>query len=582
MRAILSTLFMVLSVGWSGVVFAQNAGWSPNIHIAADKDWCFGTGSTLHVGDFNGGGRDDLLCLNSVSGRRGIDFATINHDGFYGTNWDSLNQAEADQDWCFGAGHTLYVGDFDGNGRDDLLCHNSITGARRIDFADTGRNGFYGSNWFSGNHAEADKDWCFGAGRTLHVGDFDGNERDDLLCHNSRSGRVRIDHANRAGHFFGTNASSVESEWCRNPLDRLYVGNFDADNRADLLCHNQTQGWRSLRYANSRGDFLSVCSDSSTQGDGTLRPIGVHFVVLSDPNHPTVANRATRMPTATTTHTHPLNGSVINQAADPTAYFRAEVDLINAYIYDTDGNNVCDETDCMQFEYSSHTFYDEASNSSCEALLNLADPDEEKWASDCDDGLEGTDTCGEGVIARETWDHAFRQAINDCTTKDTRIWKPGVINIYIVDRCEWDHTLGEINNNSCRAGMSHGRGDKFYVMADYIRLLRGPSTGDRGNARGVEQHELGHVFGIHHVFDGWVTDTNPMHKEPWKDGSSADYCNNPAPNCGATAPGVLPDREEGFSTSTEPYEGPNKCSNVNQLEKMVRSARAMQAQWSCN
>jgi hypothetical protein len=305
--------------------------------------------------------------------------------------------------------------------------------------------------------------------------------------------------------------------------------------------------------------------------------------VLSNPNHPDVPNRATRIPTATTTHTHPLDGSAIDQAVDPTAYFRAEVDLINEYIYDTNGNNVCDGTDCMQFEYSSHTFYDEASNSSCEALLNLADPDEKEWASNCNQ-IGGTNPCGEGELARETWDDVFIQAVGNCTNKDTRIWKPGVINIYIVDRCEWDYntTPKGINNTSCLERMSHGRSDKFYVMADYIRLLRGPSTGDRGDARGVEQHELGHVFGIFHVFDGCVTDTNPMHKEPMQCGCSAGYCGNPAPNCSTTAPGVLPDREEGFSTSVEPYEGDDICSNVNQVEKMVRNARAMQAQWSCN
>jgi hypothetical protein len=384
---------------------------------------------------------------------------------------------------------------------------------------------------------------------------------------------MRIDHANGSGTFFGTNASSSE-DWCGGASQTLRAGDFSGDGRADLLCHDSSSGQRRLRYANDRGNFRSICSDGATQGDGTLAPIGVHFVVLSNPNHPVVTNRAAGMPSATSTHVHALTGATINQASDPSAYFRAEVEVINRYMHDTSNNPVCDGNDCLSFEYSSHTLYSEARNSSCTALLKLGNPPSWRWARDCED--HAAPSCGQGSVAATSWTETFRKAIAECD--DPRLRKPGVLNFYIFDQCNWDFASGGITNASCAARtISNGKKwPEFAVGVAYERMMRGPHTGGRARAKGVEPHEIGHVLEIGHVWEGCNTSTNVMQKYTGTAcGSTVPTCTQPA---GVDLNG---DRAAGFSTSVTPYDFSDACTTVNQITKMIRYAREAQVKWSC-
>ena len=76
------------------------------------------------------------------------------------------------------------MGDFDGDGRDDLLCHDPAAGKLWVDLADaSGR--FYGSDWSS------DPDFCMASQGRIQVADSNGDGRDDVLCYDAASGVLR-------------------------------------------------------------------------------------------------------------------------------------------------------------------------------------------------------------------------------------------------------------------------------------------------------------------------------------------------------------------------------------------------------
>ena len=226
--------------GYKWIDYAQSTGFLDGTDWHRNAYWCSHAGGELHVGDFNGDGRGDLLCHDMNSGYKWLDYADASGQ-FHGTDW------HRDAYWCSHAGGELHIGDFNGDGRDDFLCHDANTGYKWVDYAD-GRGRFTGTDWHRNAY------WCSHNGGALYVGDFNGDGREDLLCHDKNTGYKWVDYADSNGHFNGTDWQA-DLRWCRGAHDKLYIGDFNADNRSDLLCHNTTAGQQWLRYTNADGSL---------------------------------------------------------------------------------------------------------------------------------------------------------------------------------------------------------------------------------------------------------------------------------------------------------------------------------------
>ena len=132
------------------------------------------------VGDFDGDGLDDIISFKNQRGAgEGDVYVALsqpkNREFGLGLLWTS--------NFCL-RNEIPLVGDFNGDGRDDIVTFNRDTG--KVYVALSTVFGFRGSRW------QWHSDFCRGSNSTPLVGDFNGDGRDDIACLTQDSTRARI------------------------------------------------------------------------------------------------------------------------------------------------------------------------------------------------------------------------------------------------------------------------------------------------------------------------------------------------------------------------------------------------------
>lgn len=208
------------------------------------RDFCMHTGETLYVGDFDGINGDDLLCNNSDNGAMRVDRVHVGGEFFMDSDW--VNQ----RDFCTGPLDKLVVGDFNDDGRDDILC-NKLNGDMQIDLSNT-KGEFWSIDW-----EMKDREFCMHGGERLYVGNFDGKRGDDLLCNNVFNGMIRVD-LSEEDEFFPGSDFKASRTFCNGDQDELIVLDFNGDRRDDILCRNKVTGYIEVDVASRQGEFLAT------------------------------------------------------------------------------------------------------------------------------------------------------------------------------------------------------------------------------------------------------------------------------------------------------------------------------------
>jgi len=221
-------------------------GWS-NYGSGRIADWVIQASDRFVVGDFDGDGADELFCIR---GRDDAADASLyrREAGEWTKRWSNLATAYGPAGtldaWAIRAADRYVTGDFDHDGRQELLC---------IEGADAGARAmmlhFDGTDWIrgwsngdevlgpAGSLGGADG-WTIRAGDEYHVGDFDGDGvRDDLLCVQRPAGGIRLLRFDGQWVTLWRNAGDGGiGGW--GPLegqDQVLVGPLDADGRDEVM-----------------------------------------------------------------------------------------------------------------------------------------------------------------------------------------------------------------------------------------------------------------------------------------------------------------------------------------------------------
>jgi hypothetical protein len=183
---------------------------------------------SVAVGDFNGDGRRDLVVANEISVN--VSILLGNGNGTFG----------AATNFAVGTGpQSVAVGDFNGDGKQDLAVANQLS--NNVSILLGNGNGTFG----------AATNFAAGTGPlSVAVGDFNGDGKQDLATANQFSGNVSILLGNGNGTFgAATNFGAGSAPFS------VAVGDFNGDGRQDLAVANQGSANVSILLGNGNGTF---------------------------------------------------------------------------------------------------------------------------------------------------------------------------------------------------------------------------------------------------------------------------------------------------------------------------------------
>ncbi len=219
-------------------------------------------GMLWFVGDFDGDGKDDLATVWNDAGQISMDVQASTGTSFVLQRW-------ATQQGNLIGGMLWFVGDFNGDGKDDLAAMWNDVGQITLDVHASTGTSFVLQRW-------ATQQGNLIGGMQWFVGDFNGDGKDDLAAMWNDAGQITLDmHAS-------TGAAFVLQRWATqqgNLIDGMlwFVSDFNGDGRDDLAAMWNDVGQITLDVHASTGTSFVLQRWATQQGnliDGMLWFVG--------------------------------------------------------------------------------------------------------------------------------------------------------------------------------------------------------------------------------------------------------------------------------------------------------------------
>ena len=211
------------STGENFVWYMNGAAFSEEVSLQAvhDTNW-----TIVGAADFNSDGKSDILWRNTSTGENYIWYM----DGSIRAGGDYLRSI-TDLNWTI-----VGTGDFNGDGKTDILWRNTSTGEHSIWYMN-------GATLVGGGYlypTVADLNWTI-----VGTGDFDSDGKTDILWRNTSTGENSLWYMDGAtivgeGYLYPTVADLN--------LTIVGTGDFNSDGKTDILWRNTSTGENSLWY----------------------------------------------------------------------------------------------------------------------------------------------------------------------------------------------------------------------------------------------------------------------------------------------------------------------------------------------
>ncbi len=249
--------------------------------------WTVRNFDKFYKGDFDGNGKDELLCVQYTGGAK--DWMTMlyynNSTGDWDWGWSNYGNSSVG-DGIYPYRHNLIVGDFDGDGRDDILGNRYPFNGwlTTFKFGIDGQFHWWQSSYGYINDNSYPLSYIQPYNNYIIAGDFDGDGRDDLLGSDLPNGWttwfkfglnnqwqwVQTDN----GY---TNNPSYSMSYMRPYRDQYIVGDFDGDGRDEVLGNDLPNGWMTL-FGFENDNWQWVWSDAGNDVIG-IRPYRNNLIV---------------------------------------------------------------------------------------------------------------------------------------------------------------------------------------------------------------------------------------------------------------------------------------------------------------
>lgn len=219
--------------------------------------WQFASGDKFYVGDFNGDGKDEVIVYNSTNWNQEY-LGLLVDDGDGGLR---LIRRYDDRmpGWQFARDDTFAVADFNGDGTDDLIVSNGTNWSPAyLGMLRSTGFGFTVARRYDGVLAG----WQMRKGDRYLPGDFNGDGRDDLYVWNGTDWSVRylaMLHSTGSGYAMVKRYDNTAPGWSMAKHDQHVVGDFTGEGRDDLYVFNGDDWSKAyLGMLSSTGSELSM------------------------------------------------------------------------------------------------------------------------------------------------------------------------------------------------------------------------------------------------------------------------------------------------------------------------------------
>ena len=211
----------------------------------------------IFIGDFSGDGKADVLFYNKGDGNWWLGASA-------GTTltWTKVANTSGYGNLLDGS-HALYTGDFDGNGKRDVLMYYNGDGNWWLGASDGAT-----LTWSQAGNTSGFGNLIEGSHRVV-VGDFDGNGKSDVLMYYNGDGNWWLgasDGATLTWKQFG-NSPAAGGDFA-DLRHRIFAGDYDGDGKSDVAVYDSSDS--SLRIGRSDGTTLTFHAAGTATGVANL------------------------------------------------------------------------------------------------------------------------------------------------------------------------------------------------------------------------------------------------------------------------------------------------------------------------